>query len=162
MDWTKAGKLALAAQLCCSGRRLTSAVYAGENTHVTEQRQRAEVWNAEQGKRPFERAAVGSFTRTVERIQPVGSVTVKREDTTTPDVVYETSKRETAHGRTNMPIAQVRRCYTAQSLVDCVTRGQSETLPNLHGLTRVARDLIPWKTSRWEQLGCPLISYWLK
>lgn len=30
----------------------------------------------------------------------------------------------------------------------------SETLPNLHGLSRVARDLMPWHSSRWIE-GSP-------
>lgn len=62
-----------------------------------------------------------------------------------------------------MPIVQLCRCYTTQALVSCVTRALSETLSNFHGLTRVARDLIPRYSSRWTdgiRLGQPPLSYW--
>lgn len=96
VETTKAGKLALAAQLYWPGGKLTSAVSEVEITHVRERRC-AEASTIEDGERSFVWAAAGSFTRTNSVNQPLGSVTVERE-VTTPDVVDETSKREIVHG----------------------------------------------------------------
>lgn len=72
-----------------------------------------------------------------------GSVTVMYEGTTPSDVVDENFEREgaqTALSNADAPNFAVIALSGTRQLCD---PSLSETLPNLHGLTRVARDLMP-------------------
>lgn len=105
--------------------------------HVDEQ-QCAKALTPEDGGHSFASAAACSFTRTSVVRQPLGSVAVKREGATPPDVVDETSKREAAHGQelsnAEGRTSELGRWCTLQALVLGVTRALSETLSNFHGL----------------------------
>ena len=86
--------------------------------------------------------------RAAEVNRLLGSVTVKREDTTPQDVVDETSKREVAHGRNlNKADAKLSRCYTSRALINHVTQTLSETLSILMFLLKVHEISCPGTTA---------------